>query len=58
MASACATSSASSMREFTRARIGATRCALELLSPFAGAKIVSPALYLAGDQDVVLLFPA
>jgi pimeloyl-ACP methyl ester carboxylesterase len=28
-----------------------------LLSPFAGAKIVSPALYLAGDQDVVLSFP-
>jgi pimeloyl-ACP methyl ester carboxylesterase len=28
-----------------------------LLSPFAGAKIATPALYLAGDRDLVLLFP-
>ena len=28
-----------------------------LLSPFAGAKIATPALYLAGDRDLVLSFP-
>jgi pimeloyl-ACP methyl ester carboxylesterase len=29
----------------------------ELLAPFAGAKIAVPALYIAGDRDVVLDFP-
>jgi pimeloyl-ACP methyl ester carboxylesterase len=29
----------------------------ELLAPFAGAKVVVPALYIAGDCDVVLDFP-
>jgi pimeloyl-ACP methyl ester carboxylesterase len=29
----------------------------ELLAPFAGAKISCPALYVAGDQDLVVHFP-
>ena len=29
----------------------------ELLAPFAGAKVSAPALYIAGDRDVVLDFP-
>ena len=29
----------------------------ELLAPFAGAKITVPALYVAGDRDVVVTFP-
>jgi pimeloyl-ACP methyl ester carboxylesterase len=29
----------------------------ELLAPFAGAKVSVPALYIAGDRDVVLDFP-
>jgi pimeloyl-ACP methyl ester carboxylesterase len=29
----------------------------ELLAPFAGAKVTVPALYMAGDQDVVVKFP-
>jgi pimeloyl-ACP methyl ester carboxylesterase len=29
----------------------------ELLAPFAGARIMVPALYIAGDRDVVLAFP-
>ena len=29
----------------------------ELLAPFAGAKITVPALYKAGDRDVVVAFP-
>lgn len=29
----------------------------ELLSPFAGAKVLVPALYIAGERDVVLDFP-
>jgi len=29
----------------------------ELLAPFAGAKVTVPALYIAGDRDVVLAFP-
>jgi pimeloyl-ACP methyl ester carboxylesterase len=30
----------------------------ELLAPFAGAKITVPALYVAGERDLVLTFPA
>jgi epoxide hydrolase A/B len=29
----------------------------ELLAPFAGAKVTVPALYIAGDRDVVVRFP-
>jgi epoxide hydrolase A/B len=29
----------------------------ELLAPYAGAKVTVPALYLAGDRDVVVTFP-
>ena len=29
----------------------------ELLAPFAGAKVIVPALYIAGDRDVVVRFP-
>jgi pimeloyl-ACP methyl ester carboxylesterase len=29
----------------------------ELLAPFAGAKVTAPALYIAGDRDVVVKFP-
>jgi pimeloyl-ACP methyl ester carboxylesterase len=29
----------------------------EMLAPFAGAKITVPALYVAGDRDVVVTFP-
>jgi len=29
----------------------------ELLAPFAGARVIVPALYIAGDRDVVLAFP-
>jgi pimeloyl-ACP methyl ester carboxylesterase len=29
----------------------------ELLAPFAGAKVTVPALYVAGDRDVVVKFP-
>jgi pimeloyl-ACP methyl ester carboxylesterase len=29
----------------------------ELLAPFAGAKVMVPALYVAGDRDVVVRFP-
>ena len=29
----------------------------ELLAPFAGAKVTVPALYIAGDRDVVVAFP-
>jgi len=29
----------------------------ELLAPFAGAKVMVPALYIAGDRDVVVKFP-
>jgi pimeloyl-ACP methyl ester carboxylesterase len=29
----------------------------ELLAPFAGAKITVPALFVAGDRDLVLSFP-
>jgi pimeloyl-ACP methyl ester carboxylesterase len=29
----------------------------ELLAPFAGAKVSVPALYIAGERDVVLDFP-
>jgi pimeloyl-ACP methyl ester carboxylesterase len=29
----------------------------ELLAPFAGAKVTVPALYIAGDRDVVVKFP-
>jgi pimeloyl-ACP methyl ester carboxylesterase len=29
----------------------------ELLAPFAGAKVTVPALYIAGDRDVVVTFP-
>ena len=29
----------------------------ELLAPFAGAKVSAPALYVAGDRDLVLSFP-
>ena len=29
----------------------------ELLAPFAGARITVPALYIAGDRDIVLAFP-
>jgi pimeloyl-ACP methyl ester carboxylesterase len=29
----------------------------ELLAPFAGAKVTVPALYMAGDRDVVVKFP-
>jgi pimeloyl-ACP methyl ester carboxylesterase len=29
----------------------------ELLAPFAGAKVTVPALYVAGDRDLVLSFP-
>ncbi|HYZ21237.1 MAG TPA: alpha/beta hydrolase [Rhodopila sp.] len=29
----------------------------ELLAPFAGAKVTVPALYVAGDRDLVLAFP-
>jgi pimeloyl-ACP methyl ester carboxylesterase len=29
----------------------------ELLAPFAGAKVTIPALYIAGDRDVVVKFP-
>jgi pimeloyl-ACP methyl ester carboxylesterase len=28
----------------------------ELLAPFAGARVVVPALYIAGDRDLVLAF--
>ena len=28
----------------------------ELLAPFAGARVMVPALYIAGDRDVVLAF--
>ena len=29
----------------------------ELLAPFAGAKVIVPALYIAGDRDLVVRFP-
>ena len=29
----------------------------ELLAPFAGAKVTVPALYVAGDRDLVVAFP-
>jgi pimeloyl-ACP methyl ester carboxylesterase len=29
----------------------------ELLAPFSGAKVTAPALYMAGDRDVVVRFP-
>jgi len=29
----------------------------EILAPFAGAKVTTPALYIAGERDVVLRFP-
>ena len=29
----------------------------EMLAPFAGAKVTVPALYIAGDRDLVLAFP-
>ena len=29
----------------------------ELLAPFAGAKVTVPALYIAGDRDLVVQFP-
>ena len=29
----------------------------ELLAPFAGAKVTVPALYIAGDRDLVVRFP-
>ena len=29
----------------------------ELLAPFAGAKVMVPALYMAGDRDLVVAFP-
>jgi pimeloyl-ACP methyl ester carboxylesterase len=29
----------------------------ELLSPFAGARVTVPALYIAGERDLVLAFP-
>ena len=29
----------------------------ELLAPFAGARVTVPALYMAGDRDVVVKFP-
>jgi pimeloyl-ACP methyl ester carboxylesterase len=29
----------------------------ELLAPFAGAQVTVPALYIAGDRDLVLAFP-
>ena len=29
----------------------------ELLAPFAGAKVTVPALYVAGERDLVLAFP-
>jgi pimeloyl-ACP methyl ester carboxylesterase len=29
----------------------------ELLAPFAGARVTVPALYVAGDRDIVLAFP-
>jgi pimeloyl-ACP methyl ester carboxylesterase len=29
----------------------------ELLAPFAGAKVTAPALYIAGDHDLVVKFP-
>lgn len=29
----------------------------ELMAPYAGAVVTSPALYIAGDQDMVLRFP-
>jgi pimeloyl-ACP methyl ester carboxylesterase len=29
----------------------------ELLAPFAGAKVNVPALYIAGDRDLVVAFP-
>ena len=29
----------------------------ELLAPFAGAKVTVPALYIAGDRDLVVKFP-
>ena len=29
----------------------------ELLAPFAGAKVAVPALYVAGDRDLVMAFP-
>jgi pimeloyl-ACP methyl ester carboxylesterase len=32
-------------------------CNWELLAPFAGAKVMVPALYVAGDRDVVVRFP-
>jgi hypothetical protein len=30
----------------------------ELLAPFAGAGVTVPALYVAGDRDLVVRFPA
>jgi pimeloyl-ACP methyl ester carboxylesterase len=30
---------------------------LGALAPFAGAKVMVPALYIAGDRDVVVKFP-
>ena len=29
----------------------------ELLAPFAGARVMVPALYIAGDRDLVVRFP-
>jgi pimeloyl-ACP methyl ester carboxylesterase len=29
----------------------------ELVAPFAGARVTMPALYIVGDQDLVLAFP-
>jgi pimeloyl-ACP methyl ester carboxylesterase len=29
----------------------------ELLAPFAGARVMTPALYIAGDRDLVVAFP-
>jgi pimeloyl-ACP methyl ester carboxylesterase len=29
----------------------------ELLAPFGGAKVIVPALYMAGDRDLVVAFP-
>lgn len=31
--------------------------AWELLAPFAGARVAVPALYMAGDRDLVVAFP-
>ena len=30
----------------------------ELLAPFAGLRVMVPALYIAGDRDLVVAFPA